>query len=227
MTGTLHDLQGIAAMRQILVYGDSVAWGIIPGSLRRLSFGKRWPGALDFLLNQQGAGVRVIENCLNSSKTVLDDPFRSGRNGAQGLAEVVELYSPLALIIIALGTNDFQATHDNRAWASVLGVGRLIGIVRQAPVEPGMPRPDILALASPRFDEPKAENFLKFLGAPERSKGFAGALEDMAHAKSARFFDLNSVTSASPADGIHLDEAQHAWSPLRLPRSFWQAMDYV
>ena len=30
-------------MKQILVYGDSLTWGIVPGTRRRLLFSQRWP----------------------------------------------------------------------------------------------------------------------------------------------------------------------------------------
>ena len=34
-------------MEHIFVYGDSMSWGIVPGSRRRLPFEARWPGALE------------------------------------------------------------------------------------------------------------------------------------------------------------------------------------
>ncbi|MGL4286992.1 MAG: SGNH/GDSL hydrolase family protein [Phreatobacter sp.] len=196
-------------MRQILVYGDSVTWGIIPGTRDRLAFAQRWPMVLERRLNAEGATFRVIENCLNGRRTVWDDPFRPGRNGAAGLAEVVELNSPLALVVIALGTNDFQATHDISAWMAGQGVARLIDIVGQAVIEPGLPRPAILVVAPPRIEAPKGENVFKFVGAERRSEGFADVLRRVAETKAAHFFDMNDVTTASEVDGIHLDVDQH------------------
>ena len=35
------------AMKQILVYGDSLSWGIVPGTRHRLPFAERWPGILE------------------------------------------------------------------------------------------------------------------------------------------------------------------------------------
>lgn len=201
--------KGNPTMRQILVYGDSVTWGIIPGTRQRLAFDRRWPIVLERRLNAEGAGVRVIENCLNGRKTVWDDPFRPGRNGATGLAEVIELNSPLALVVIALGTNDFQATHDISTWMAGQGVARLVDIIRQAAIEPGLPRPAILIVAPPCIVQPKGENVAKFVGAERRSEGFAGVLRAVAEAKAARFFDMNAVTPASQVDGIHLDADQH------------------
>ena len=199
-------------MKQVLVYGDSLAFGMIPGdaSRGRFPFEQRWPGALENALRINGNASRVIENCLAGRKTVWDDPFRPGRNGAQGLPEVIELNSPLALVIIALGTNDFQAPLDIEAWASALGVARLIDIIRQAPIEAAMPEPQILVVAPPVIVEAKGLTALKFQGAAPRSIGLAEALVDVAETKSVHFFDINTVTAASRIDGIHLDADQHA-----------------
>jgi len=58
-------------MQQILVYADSLSWGIIPNTRRRLEFDARWPGVLENQLNANARVVRVIEDCLNGRRTVL------------------------------------------------------------------------------------------------------------------------------------------------------------
>ena len=93
-------------MKHILVYSDSISWGIIPMSRNRLPFDQRWPGILEISLNQHGKQVRVIEDCLNGRRTMYEDPIKTGRNGLIGLAQRIEVNSPLALVIIMLGTND-------------------------------------------------------------------------------------------------------------------------
>ena len=156
-------------MQQILVYGDSLSWGIIPDTRRRLAFDKRWPGVLETALNADGRAVRIIEDCLNGRKTVWDDPFKPGRNGAKSLSSAIEANAPLALVIIALGTDDFQDTHDNHAWASAQGIATLIEIIRKAPIEPGMQVPEILVLAPPAIVSPRGAIAAKFSGAGNRS----------------------------------------------------------
>jgi len=197
-------------MKQILVYGDSMSWGMVPGTRERYAFDQRWPGVLEVALHSAGLReIRVVENCLPGRKTIWDDPFRPGRNGATGLGEVIEMCSPLELVIIQLGTNDFQAPFGIKAWAAASGVGKLVETVRQAPVEPGMPRPRILVVAPPEIIQPKGGNEKKFEGAVERSKGLAAALAEMAATKSVHFFDLNPITGRSEIDGIHLGADQH------------------
>ena len=152
----------------------------------------------------------MIEDCLNGRKTVWDDPFRQGRNGAERLSEVIELNSPLALVIIALGTNDFQLPGTVQAWASALGIGRLIDIISQAPIEPGLTHPEILVLAPPKIEQPPGDYAPRFLDADKRSAGYADAIRNIAATKSVAFFDMNAATGASLKDGIHLDDDQHA-----------------
>src|SRR5204863_6908437 len=126
-------------MQQLLVYGDSLTWGIIPNTRRRLEPDARWPSVLEHALKSKGRNVRVIEDCLNGRRTVFEDPFKPGRNGLTGLAQRIEINSPLALVIFMLGSNDFQSMHQHTAWHSAFGTAALVDAARRAPIEPGMP----------------------------------------------------------------------------------------
>lgn len=196
-------------MNQILVYSDSLTWGIIPDTRKRLSFEKRWPGVFEKTLNDLGKNIRVIENCLNGRRTMWSDPFKEGRDGSQGLAQVIEMHSPLKLVLLMLGSNDFQCTHENNAWLSSQGTAKLIQIIRQAPIESGMPIPEIMVIAPPPIIKPKGAIANKFEGAEKRCLGLATELESVAKQYSAHFFNAGKVTEASVVDGIHLDENQH------------------
>ena len=197
------------AMEQILIYSDSLTWGIIPNTRNRLSFDKRWPGVFENSLLEAGKKVRVIENCLNGRRTTWPDPFKNGRDGSDCLAQVIEMHSPLRLVILMLGTNDFQCTHQSNAWLSAQGTAKLVNIVRQSPIEPGMPVPEVLIVAPPKITEPKGYIAHKFNGAEKRCIGLPSELEKIAIELSASYFDANSVTESSKVDGIHLDEPQH------------------
>lgn len=196
-------------MEQILIYSDSLTWGIIPNTRNRLPFDKRWPGVFENSLKAEGRNIRVIENCLNGRRTAWSDPFKDGRDGSQGLSQFIELCSPLKLVILMLGTNDFQCTHENNAWMSAQGTAKLIQIIRQSPIEPGMPVPEIMIVAPPRIIKPKGVIAEKFKGAETRCIGLSKELEKIAKEQSVIFFDTASVTEASTVDGIHLDEDQH------------------
>jgi lysophospholipase L1-like esterase len=197
-------------MRQILVYADSLSWGIVPGTRRRLPFEQRWPGVMERALTGPGETVRVLEDCVNGRRTVWDDPYKPGRNGLAGIAERIEAHSPLALVILMLGTNDFQTMHANDAWCSAQGVAALVRAIRGAAIEPGMPVPPVLVVAPPPFDDPRGPLGPKFKDAAAKSAGLADAFRAVATELGCAFFDAGSATPASRVDGIHLDADQHA-----------------
>jgi lysophospholipase L1-like esterase len=154
--------------------------------------------------------VRVIEDCLNGRRTVWEDPFKPGRNGIVGLAQRIEVSSPLALVVLMLGTNDFQVMHPHDAWLSGQGTAALVRAVRAAPIEPGMPVPEILVVAPPPIGAAKGPIAPKFAGGDAKCVGLADALAQVAADERRAFFDAATVVSASPQDGVHLDAAQHA-----------------
>jgi lysophospholipase L1-like esterase len=106
--------------------------------------------------------------------------------------------------------NDFQSMHPHTAWHAAQGIATLVGTVRQAPIEPGMPIPPILVVVPPPILTPRGPIAAKFTGAAAKSAGLADAYRDIAAELSCHFFDAGSVTPASAVDGIHLDADQHA-----------------
>jgi lysophospholipase L1-like esterase len=196
-------------MRHVLVYSDSLSWGIVPGTRKRLPFVERWPGALEDCLIRAGRSIRVIEDCLNGRRTVWDDPFKPGRNGLEGLQQRVEVNSPLALVIVMLGTNDFQSMHQLNAWHSAQGTAALVRAIRMAPIEPGMPMPDVLIVAPPPTRSPKGPIAPKFTDAAAKGQDLATELESVAAELGCAFFDAGKVVTTSNVDGVHLDADQH------------------
>src|SRR6266436_1275723 len=163
-------------MNHILVYADSLTWGIIPNTRDRLPFDERWPGVVENKLNASGHKLRLIEDCLNGRRTVWDDPFKPGRKGLDGLAQRIEIHSPLSLVILMLGTNDFQFSHPyNNAWSAAQGIATLVNEIRRAPIEPGMPVPPILIVCPPPIHSPQGVLAPKFAGAEERCRGLSDA----------------------------------------------------
>ncbi len=196
-------------MQQILVYADSLSWGIIPNTRQRLPFDARWPGVMELALNLNENRFRVIEDCLNGRRTVWDDPFKAGRNGLIGLAQRIEVSTPLALVILMLGTNDFQAVHENNVSQSAQGISALIQAIRTAPIEPDMLIPPILVIAPPAIRPAKANIVEKFAGGAEKCLGLSAAYAEICRQMQCHFFDANAVVGSSKVDGVHLDVSAH------------------
>lgn len=156
-----------------------------------------------------GQRVRVIEDCLNGRRTVWDDPFRPGRNGLLGIGQRIEVNSPLALVIIMLGTNDFQSVYQLTPWHSAQGMAAIVRAIRAAPIEPGMPVPPILIVSPPPLIKPKGPTTPKFEGGETRCLGLADALHAVAQTEGCAFYDAASVARLSMIDGVHLDPDQH------------------
>jgi len=108
-----------------------------------------------------------------------------------------------------LGTNDFQSMHDFNAWHSAQGTARLINEIRRANIEPGMPVPTIVVMASPTIKKPHGPMAKMFENAEIKSRGLAGELQTVAELNNCSFFNVANVTVASRMDGIHLDSDQH------------------
>lgn len=196
-------------MQHILVYSDSLSWGIVPTTRKRLHFEQRWPGVMEISLCTSGQKVRVVEDCLNGRRTVWDDPFKPGRNGLVGLAQRIEIHSPLELVILMLGTNDFQSMHTHNAWHSSQGIGALVSAIRTAPIEPGMTVPQILVVAPPAIRTPKGPIASKFEGGETKCVGLSAAYRLVCEEIGCHFFDAGSVITSSNVDGVHLDLEQH------------------
>jgi lysophospholipase L1-like esterase len=197
-------------MRQILVYADSLSWGIVPNTRRRLAFEERWPGVLEHQLNSRGrAQVRIIEDCMNGRRTAWDDPYKPGRNGLASIQERIEINSPLALVIVMLGTNDFQSMHLNNAWTSAQGVLAIITAIRCAPIEPGMPVPHVMIVAPPIIGTPRGPIAPKFAGAKAKCLGLADELKSVARQADCHFVDAGTIIACSKVDGVHLDAEDH------------------
>lgn len=68
-------------MKQLLCYGDSNTWGLIPGTKERYPWGIRWTSILQEKLGN--ADVHVIEEGLCGRTTVFEDYYRKGRKGIE------------------------------------------------------------------------------------------------------------------------------------------------
>jgi lysophospholipase L1-like esterase len=77
-----------------------------------------WPGVFENALQDKGQTISVIEKGTNGRRTAWSDPFQNGRDGSQGLSELLERYAPPKCVMLMLGTNDFRWSHAFNAWMS-------------------------------------------------------------------------------------------------------------
>lgn len=192
--------------KTLLVYGDSLSWGIVPGTRHRRRFEKRWPGILQQSL---GNRFRVVEDCLNGRTTAFEHRLLPGRNGAASLLQSLECHFPLDLIIFMLGVNDFQRIVGVTAWESAQGLAKLIDVVRLSKPEPTYDPPGILVISPPVIAKPVGTAADKFLGAEQQSPHQGLQFEEVAARKDCFFLDASQHIAPSDVDGVHLDEDAH------------------
>ncbi len=196
-------------MQNILVYGDSISWGAMPGTYGRFPFAVRWPGVMEQLLLAQQLPVKVYESCLCGRRSAWDDPLTAGRNGLNDIAQAIEMHSPLSLLIVLLGNNDLQYVHGVDASMSGEGVYRVIEKAREAARSAGVLIPTALLVLPPALQEPQGLMRPMFIDALAKQQGMAAAFQAAAKALQCHYMDTRTITACSPIDGVHLDEKQH------------------
>ena len=104
-------------MKQILAFGDSNTWGLIPGTGERYPGHIRWTGILRKAA--AASGFRILEDGVCGRTTVFEDPLRPGRKGLDSIARYRD--TDLSAAILMLGTNDCKAVF--RASPEQIGCG--------------------------------------------------------------------------------------------------------
>lgn len=96
-------------MKQILCFGDSNTYGLIPGTQGRYAWGKRWTSIVDERLRTWG--YRILEEGLCGRTANFEDANRRGRRGSEFLPVLLEAHSPIDIVVLMLGTNDCKAAY--------------------------------------------------------------------------------------------------------------------
>lgn len=188
-------------MRRILCFGDSLTWGVVPGTRNRHAADWRWPIVLRDQLSAE-----VLEAGLNGRTTAYDFPGRPYRNGVETLPMLLEQHAPLDLVIIMLGTNDLFSVPNPTAEHVVFGLQQLTRMAHAPAAEPGMPVPNIMIVTPPlpRIVPNSPYPFAKVtLQIEAQAKRLPSLLQAFAHEHDCAYFD-GSHLMTDGSDGIHL-----------------------
>lgn len=196
-------------MAVILAYGDSNTHGTQPmaseADEQRLDWPLRWPGVMAARL---GPNHRVIEEGLPGRTVCNDDPIEGAMwNGARTLPAILNSHKTLDVMVIMLGTNDFQSRFSMTGQELAWGVERMV----QGALSSGLIG-SLLYVIPPRIRE--TGTFAEaFTGAEAREAGLAGHLARILAphtGQGLRIFDANSIIAVDPLDGVHFGKAAHA-----------------
>lgn len=194
-------------MKNILCFGDSNTWGLIPKTNKRYPWGVRWTSIVDKELNKKGQEYRIIEEGLCGRTTVFDDPLRDGRNGVKILPTILETHSPIDTVIIMLGTNDCKTIYSATAEYIGHGVERLINQVKAY-----IPDSRILLMSPIHLGEGVGESgfdpeFTQH--SVQISKNLEAVYKNIAAAQNVEFFAASKVAAPSSTDREHMNEEGH------------------
>lgn len=194
-------------MPTVVCYGDSNTHGADPVDGQRYPRDVRWPGVMRAAL---GEGWEVIEEGLNGRTTIWDVPWSEGRNGRDFLQPCLWSHAPVDLVVIMLGTNDLKSVLDLSAPEIASGAGHLVELARGSLAGPAGGPPSVLLVSPVPLGEATERSDLWGFGHSRAvSRELAALYRLVAASRGADFFDAGSVCSASPLDGVHLDEEGH------------------
>lgn len=192
-------------MKQILCFGDSNTYGLIPATKDRYDWNTRWTGILSKKIEKNG--YRVVEEGLCGRTTIFEDATRKGRKGVDLLPIILETHKPIDTVVLMLGTNDCKTAYGATAEKIGSGIELLIKQIKDSD-------PDInIILVSPielgdgvweeGFDTEFNENSV------EVSKQLPEVYRKIAEKYDADFVAASEYARPSSADREHLNEFGH------------------
>lgn len=192
-------------MKQILCFGDSNTYGLIPGTKERYAWEERWTGILGEKIKAKG--FRVVEEGLCGRTTVFEDELRENRRGVAVLPMLLETHAPLEKVVLMLGTNDCKTTYQASAEVIGKGIEKLIYQIKAADekIEILLVSPILLAEGvgeesfDPEFNQESVET----------SKKLKRVYQEIAERNGCEFLAASDYAKASEADREHLDKEGH------------------
>ena len=182
-------------MKEILCFGDSNTYGLIPGTKERYGRDTRWTGLLEQHLYEKG--YRIIE----------EDELREGRKGAALLPTLLESHAPIDRVVLMLGTNDCKSLYNASAEVIGLGIEQLLKQIRKidsdtrilliSPIQLGE------GVWEPEFDPEFNQKSV------EVSKKLKSVYQRIALKYNCDFLAASDIAAPSSADREHLNEEGH------------------
>jgi lysophospholipase L1-like esterase len=197
----------------ILAYGDSNTYGQKPDRSGRFDAATRWTGVLQ---SELGDHYYVIEEGLGGRTTNLEhpNPNKPSRNGFTYFQACLESHSPLDIIILLLGTNDFKVSYDRSVEDIAQALELYVSAIKKS-YEGSISQPTILLVSPPHMNN-EAPLFYESMPTPGiydeasvlKSQQLASHLEQLAARHNLLFIDAALITQAGD-DGVHITATSH------------------
>lgn len=192
-------------MKQILCFGDSNTYGLIPGKQRRFGWGVRWSSILDERVRKKG--YRVIEEGLCGRTTIFDDTYRKGRRGTELLPILLEAHSPIDIVILMLGTNDCKTVYDATPERIGEGIEELVEQIQSFDSNIQIVLVSPIALGSEVWKEEYDMEFSQY--SVKVSERLPEVYQEIAWRRGLEFFAASDYANPSREDQEHMDAENH------------------
>lgn len=192
-------------MKQILAFGDSNTWGLVPGSapFERYPWGVRWTS----LLQEKLDDARVVEEGLCGRTTVFEDKCRPGRKGIDTLEVLMESHYPVDSVILMLGTNDCKSVYNASETTIGEGIEKCLKVLEKYLLPENILLVSPLALGEDVWKPNKDPEFDK--KSVVVSKNLKDVYGSIARRHGVKFLAASDYVTASPVDNEHMDIEGH------------------
>lgn len=192
-------------MKQILCFGDSNTYGLIPGVPGRFQWGIRWSSILDERVRRKG--YRVIEEGLCGRTTIFNDRYRKGRRGADLLPVLLEAHNPIDIVVLMLGTNDCKTAYGATPEQIGKGMEELVDQIQNFDSEIRIVLVSPISLGDKVWKEGYDTEFNE--NSVAVSKALPKVYEKIARRRGTEFLAASDFAKPSSTDQEHMDAENH------------------
>jgi len=188
--------------KTVLLYGDSLFWGLNPATGKRHEREDRVSTQVQAALQQ----AEVINEGLRGRTMFGENGYFPQRDGQDQFGPIFASHLPIDLVTIMLGTNDLNAKTQHSAEDIAVSVPRYVEQMQSWCDFMGYPLPKVLVVSPTDIDASSLTKFAEvFAGASEKVAPAVAALEHLSQEQGYEFLDARSVARSINGDGIHLD----------------------
>jgi len=192
-------------VKNILCFGDSNTYGLIPDGSGRYSFAVRYPGKLQSILGDE---YHIVEEGCPGRTTIFEDGHRPYIKGLDYISPCLKSHIPLDYVVVMLGTNDCKSNYGASSSEIASGLSAIIDRIQNEVV----PVPKVVVISPIHL----GDDIGKYGFDPEFedasiavSKGLSEEYRRLAQKKGCGFLDASLLAKPSPLDQEHLDETGH------------------
>lgn len=189
--------------KSVLLYGDSIFWGVNAVN----GFRHDRQDRVDVVIREKlGESFDVIAEGLRGRTMFGENGAFPERNGLDQFGPIFASHIPVDLVVIMLGTNDLNAQTRHSADDIAAAVGDYNDKMRYWCDFMKYDAPKLLIVSPPDINDPELDRFKElFAGSAELVEPTVAALKQSCETHSWDFLDIRSSVKSMGSDGIHLD----------------------